>query len=215
MNIDFGGHQLFLHHAGVLIWPEKSMAIVADLHLEKSSHHAKRGYFLPPYDSHETLLRLMNVLEETQCKNLMILGDCFHDPKGYNRLRAEDKTIFQNLLSHNPIWITGNHDGEFVPPGFDAHHIYQSDGLTFSHEATHRPFEISAHYHPKVDIVHKGGHFSYRCFVVDRNKLILPAFGSYTGGLSTNNPVFKKIFSAQPDIYAISSQRTVKLKPPI
>lgn len=211
MNINFGGHPLFLHPAGVLIWPEKTMLIVADLHLEKSSHHAKRGYFLPPYDTHETLVRLINVLEESKCKNLMILGDCFHDPKGYKRLNSENHTIFQRLLNYNPLWITGNHDGEFVPPDFNAHHIYKLDGLTFIHEAADNSWEISAHYHPKADLHHKGEYFSYRCFVQDGNKLILPAFGSYTGGLSVENSVFKNIISEQPNIYAICSKKILKI----
>lgn len=212
MNITFGKQIFTLHPSGALIWPKHSMLIVADLHLEKSSHFARRGYFLPPYDSHETLTRLLEALQETQCKNLMILGDCFHDPQGYARLREEDREIFNQLLDFNPLWITGNHDGEFVPKGFTAHEIYQADKLSFRHEAlAGAKLEISAHYHPKIEISHKNDRISYRCFVEDGQKLLLPAFGAYTGGFWVTEPVFKALFPEKPNYYAVSDRKIVKL----
>jgi uncharacterized protein len=41
---------------GALFWPgQQSALIVADLHLEKGSAFARRGWLLPPHDSLETL----------------------------------------------------------------------------------------------------------------------------------------------------------------
>ena len=88
-------------------------------------------------------------------------------------------------------WITGNHD-----PGFADHcggevvDEAEVDGLMLRHEADPaetRP-ELSGHFHPKLRIHHRGRLVSRRCFVATASKLILPAFGSLTGGLDAHHP---------------------------
>lgn len=207
MKIDFGGHEFMFHPSGVLFWPEKSIAIVSDMHLEKGSHFAQKGFFLPPYDTHETLERLHSVFNALSAQQIVVLGDTFHDAKGFSRLPAEERKSFDKLLHYNPIWITGNHDGDFVPPGFKAFKSLVLGGLVFNHEAKEGTrLEISGHYHPKIDILHKKSRISRPCFIEDGNKMILPSFGAYTGGLSIENPVIRKHFGAAPRIYALGEK---------
>jgi len=118
MKINVNGEEIILHHSGVAFWPKHKMLIVSDLHLEKGSHFAMRGFFLPPYDSTETLDRLRVVCDEFDTQRLIILGDCFHDDGGFDRLPSAAREAFNGLLRYDPIWIKGNHDGDFVPPGF-------------------------------------------------------------------------------------------------
>ena len=64
------------------------------------------------------------------------------------------------------------------------------EGLVLRHEADAadpRP-ELSGHFHPKLRLNLHGRQVSRRCFVVSRTKLILPAFGSLTGGLDASHP---------------------------
>lgn len=206
MKIKFAGHTFLLHPSGVLFWPEKSMVIVSDLHLEKGSHYAKRGFFLPPYDTHETITRLLQAIASCKATHILVLGDTFHDADGYGRLPETEKKLFLKLLEFNPVWIFGNHDGEFVPPGFTAHKTFLLDGIIFNHEAEEgTDFEISGHYHPKIDIIHKRSRISRPCFIADGNKMILPAFGAYTGGLSITHEIFKRILK-KPRIYALGKK---------
>ncbi len=192
MKIVINGEDIILHPSGIAIMARARLAIVSDLHLEKGSHFARRGFFLPPYDSDETLLRLIAVLGEENISRLLILGDCFHDDKGYHRLQPRARALFASLLSFNPIWIRGNHDGDFVPPGFTAHDEYAEGGVVFRH--INNGEDISGHYHPKAEIEHKGGYVMRPCFVEDGKRLILPAFGAYTGGLSLSSPVIRNLF---------------------
>ena len=127
MKITFADHEFLLHPSGILFWPEKSMAIVSDLHLEKGSYFAQKGFFLPPYDTHETLERLHKALAVLTPKQILILGDTFHDAKGHGRLPAKERVLFDRLLHYAPFWITGNHDGDFVPEGFTP--VFGSPGL--------------------------------------------------------------------------------------
>ncbi len=88
-------------------------------------------------------------------------------------------------------WIVGNHD-----PGFADHcggtleQEVELAGVVLRHEVVRndpRP-EISGHFHPKLRVNLKGRRVSRRCFVVSPGKMILPAFGSLTGGLDARHP---------------------------
>ena len=87
------------------------------------------------------------------------------------------------------IWVEGNHDpGPVALPG--SHRTrFEVQGLGFCHIATAAAAEISGHYHPKARIGLGGGSLSRPCFLIDRARIVLPAFGTYTGGLSCTDPV--------------------------
>jgi metallophosphoesterase superfamily enzyme len=85
------------------------------------------------------------------------------------------------------VWIAGNHDPGPVATGGEHLAELGLGPLTFRHEA--RPGalgEISGHYHPKVRLAGR----AIRCFLVDAARVILPAYGTYTGGLPTDGRAF-------------------------
>jgi DNA ligase-associated metallophosphoesterase len=190
--LSFAGETFFATADGALSWPARQALLVADLHLEKASWFARLGQFLPPYDSHATLTALARAVEQTQAKRLFCLGDSFHDRFGCDRLSAEARALLTELTSGlDWTWIVGNHD-----PGFADHcggrieDEVEIGGIVLRHEAVRddpRP-EMSGHFHPKLRLQLKGRHVSRRCFVVSQTKMILPAFGSLTGGLDAHHP---------------------------
>jgi DNA ligase-associated metallophosphoesterase len=207
VKLAFCGADFIMHPSGALIWPDENLVIASDLHLEKSSHFAKRGYFLPPYDSHKTLQLLLDVLDHLDAPRLLLLGDCFHDPKGMSRLPLEALSLFNRLLDREVIWISGNHDGDCVPDGLRAYADYVLRGITFRHEAVKGDTaEISGHYHPKAEIVTKGEPVTRPCFATDGKKLILPAFGAYTGGMYVTDKAVAKLFTADPAVYLLGNK---------
>jgi DNA ligase-associated metallophosphoesterase len=177
---------------GALYWPAQSALLVADLHLEKASWFARLGQFLPPYDSHSTLTALSAEVERTGAKRLYCLGDSFHDRFGCDRLPASARELLTQLTSTlDWTWIVGNHD-----PGFADHcggrieDEVEIGGIVLRHEVVRgepRP-EISGHFHPKLRVHLRGRQVSRRCFVTSSNKIIMPAFGSLTGGLDAHHP---------------------------
>ena len=190
--LSFAGETFLAAASGALYWQAQNAVLVADLHLEKASWFARLGQFLPPYDSHATLTALARAFEQTQAKRLYCLGDSFHDRFGCDRLPAEARALLTELTGKlDWTWIVGNHD-----PGFADHcggHIadeVEIGGIVLRHEAVRgdpRP-EMSGHFHPKLRLQLKGRHVSRRCFVVSQTKMILPAFGSLTGGLDAHHP---------------------------
>jgi DNA ligase-associated metallophosphoesterase len=188
----FAGETFFATSDGALFWPAQDALLVADLHLEKASWFALLGQFLPPYDSHATLTELARAVERTGAKRLFCLGDSFHDRFGCDRLPASARDLLTELTHKlDWTWIVGNHD-----PGFADHcggrleDEVEVSGIVLRHEAVRqdsRP-EISGHFHPKLRVSLKGRNVSRRCFVVSSSKIIMPAFGSLTGGLDAHHP---------------------------
>ncbi|MEM7669149.1 MAG: metallophosphoesterase, partial [Pseudomonadota bacterium] len=121
------------------------------------------------------------------------LGDSFDDLAAAGNF---DKDVVARLdrmaAGRRLIWIAGNHDpGPVSLPGTHLDHA-MIDGLHFRHiaEPSRRDAEISAHFHPKAVVNAKGRRISRRCFLASGNRVILPAFGTYTGGLNVRDPAF-------------------------
>ena len=200
-EFQFNGERMLADLSGALIWPEKSTVVVSDLHLAKGTSYANKGIFLPPYDSIETLSVLNSVLTHYSPNRVICLGDSFHDDAAAKRLRSEEKNIIRQFTrSYDWVWITGNHDPAPTTTlgGTIVSHIGISN-LIFRHITIGEGAvgEISGHFHPKARFKIKGKTLSTRCFILDdTNKVILPAFGTYTGGLDISHPTIQALFSA-------------------
>jgi len=192
----FAGETFVASPEGALHWPARRALLVADLHLEKASWFARLGQFLPPYDSVATLTALRDVVQATGATRLYCLGDSFHDRFGCDRLPDQARSLLLDMTGRLEwTWILGNHD-----PGFADHcggtlvDELEVDGIVLRHEAHRddpRP-EMSGHFHPKLRLQVRGRRVSRRCFVASDTKLILPAFGSLTGGLDASHPEIVK-----------------------
>jgi hypothetical protein len=188
----FAGETFEATPSGALFWPQRQALLVADLHLEKASWFARLGQFLPPYDSHATLTALGAEVERSGATRLYCLGDSFHDAFGCDRLPANARALLTGLTSRlDWTWIVGNHDPGFADHcGGNIEDEVEIGGIILRHEAQRgdpRP-EISGHFHPKLRLHLKGRQVSRRCFVKSANKIIMPAFGSLTGGLDAHHP---------------------------
>ena len=190
--LSFAGHDFFASPEGALHWPAEHALLVADLHLEKASWFASGGQMLPPYDSMATLQALEREVERTGVIRLYCLGDSFHDRFGCDRLPADARELLTNLTSRlDWVWIVGNHDAGFADHcGGRIEEECEVGGIILRHEAAAndpRP-EMSGHYHPKLRLSLRGRSVSRRCFVASATKLILPAYGAFTGGLDAGHP---------------------------
>ena len=215
-EFEFNGERMLADLSGALIWPEKNTVVVSDLHLAKGTSYASRGIFLPPYDSIETLSVLNGVLTYYSPNRVICLGDSFHDNDAPKRLGPEEKDIIRQFTQlYDWIWITGNHDPTPTPTlgGKIASHISIAN-LMFRHITIGRVTkgEISGHFHPKARLKIKGKKLSARCFISDgTDRLILPAFGTYTGGLDISHPTIKALFSGNYMIFLLGQRKVFTL----
>lgn len=192
----FGGHALQAHGSGALFWPARGALLVADLHFEKASWFAMRGQMLPPYDSLATLAELETLVAATGAREIWCLGDSFHDIAGCDRLPQEAQDRLRTLTgSLRWVWITGNHDRQILDRcGGEVMDEALVDGLVLRHEAEpdESACELSGHFHPKLRVRVRGRQVARRCFVATARKLVLPAFGSLTGGLDAAHPEIRR-----------------------
>jgi len=194
----FAGHAFLASPEGALQWPAEEALLVADLHLEKASWFARFGQMLPPYDSLATLSALEREIGQTGVRRLYCLGDSFHDQFGCDRLPGAARDLLTSLTAEvDWIWIVGNHDAGFIDRcGGRIEEECEVGGIILRHEAVEheaRP-EISGHFHPKLRLSMKGRSVSRRCYVASTTKLILPAYGAFTGGLDASHPeILRKV----------------------
>jgi DNA ligase-associated metallophosphoesterase len=197
--------------SGALIWPEQALLVVADLHLEKGSSVARRGSLLPPYDTRATLRCLEAVLARFAPRTVISLGDGFHDRDASARLAVEDRARLQRLVArHDWIWLQGNHDPQ--PPaglGGRTESALEVAGTTFRHipaDQPNRP-EIAGHLHPSARVTVRGRRLARPCFVGDTRRLLLPAFGSYAGGLDVFDPAIAGLFAEGFEVALLGDDR--------
>jgi len=203
-EVSFQGAALVARGTGALWWPDRQLLCVSDLHLGKSERMARRGgVTLPPYDTLDTLSRLEAEIEAMGARTVICLGDSFDDLDAALDLTEDIRLWIARLQAGRRwIWIEGNHDPGPADIG-GAHMAELNEGpLVFRHIAqTAAMGEVSGHYHPKAQLGRRGGGISRACFLVDRQRMILPAFGTYTGGLRCTDPVLDGLMG--PEALAI------------
>lgn len=192
------GKAFIADQSGALYWPAEKALIVADLHLEKGSHYAERGQMLPPYDTRETLKKLAAAIDHTGAETVIALGDSLHDGRAAERIAAEDLDILRILQDEREwIWITGNHDPHIADMlGGTVVDEIEVEGISLRHEprqnrATH---EIAGHLHPAAKLSLHGHTLRRPCFIGNGLRLVLPAFGAFTGGLNVLDEAFLPLF---------------------
>jgi uncharacterized protein len=195
-DVAVAGVALVADCEGALYWPEEGLLLIADLHLEKGSSYAARGVLLPPYDTAATLARIARLVARYAPRAVVALGDSFHDGDGPARIATSDREALAALQRGREwIWITGNHDPDPADGiGGSFAGMLAIGPLLLRHEPTGAVGEIAGHLHPIARVVGRGRPVSRRCFANDGVRLVMPAFGAYTGGLNVRDRAFADVF---------------------
>lgn len=210
--INFNNHEFKINNDGILFWLEKKIAIVSDLHLEKGSSFASLGQFIPPFDSEETLKKLINFFKTHEVQTIILLGDTFHDRGALNRMSSKVKSIFDSLVeNYEIIFVLGNHENKMKSAFIKFYERYIVDDIHFLHEAVlEKKYQISGHFHPVASLKINSKKITEKCLIHSENHLIMPAFGEFTGGLNINNPVFKPFLNRNYYIYFLTKKSVYK-----
>lgn len=209
MELALGGAALAADPSGALYWAAERTLVVADLHLEKGSYFASRGQMLPPYDSIATLNALRIVIEYYAPLRVIALGDSFHDQRGAERLAQGSRDALSTMQQGRDwVWISGNHDPERIDGiGGTCADEMQLGPLTFRHQPEGEDFEIVGHYHPVAKVSVRGRSLRRRCFAGSDTRLVMPAFGAFTGGFNIRNDVFSDILGADFLAHLLGTER--------
>jgi hypothetical protein len=192
------GKSFVADDSGALYWPAEDTLVVADLHLEKASRFARQGSLLPPYDTRQTLVRLAEAIDRYAPARVISLGDSLHDPGAADRMADADLQAVAIMQEGREwIWVTGNHDPHIPAPlGGAVTESVSLGGLRFVHAPYNGPVthEIAGHLHPAARLSVHGYAIRKPCFVSNGLRLVLPAFGTFTGGLNVLDEAFGPVF---------------------
>lgn len=187
LEIEFFGLRLLLLHSGAAFVPDEHTLLIADLHLGKINHFRREGIALPQVSNTADFDKIEQLLNDYPVRKVIFLGDLFHSVLNESFHQFND-FIKQN---HKIDWhlILGNHDiihhDLFRQIGVAVHQqSLEIDGVQLTHEPLKSDTpHICGHIHPVVKMNGKGRQrVRLRCFVKESSRIMLPAFGYFTGG---------------------------------
>jgi DNA ligase-associated metallophosphoesterase len=187
-----------------VLLPDRTL-VVADLHLGKATAFQARGLAIPEGDSHADLNRLGTICEQVRATRIVINGDLFHSPAG---LSTDIERLLETWLFTIGLpveLVLGNHDRKLprLPGWLTAVPSVEHAGVHLVHDPADAPEGVpvvAAHWHPVAKIA-DGKRTSLRlpCFLLRRNVLVLPSFGTFTGGAIVDREEGDRLFVAPAD----------------
>ena len=215
LRVRIEGEPCVLRPSGVLWVSNHDTLIAADLHLEKGSAYAARGQMLPPYDSAATLDRLEAEIAALDPGRVILLGDSFHDRGSIPRMAAGDRARLERMaLGREWLWLEGNHDREALGADLDrlpgaVVETMTLGALRLVHEPRpgEQPGEVAGHLHPAARVAAYSRSVRRPCFVTDGRRIVLPAFGAFTGGLNVRDTAIAGLFGSAPIAAALGRDR--------
>jgi DNA ligase-associated metallophosphoesterase len=215
--IDLNGEQaLLLSQKAVFLTGDKVL-LLSDLHIGKSSHFRREGVAVPSSMYASDLLKLGHLIKQLDPARVFILGDLFH--VGHNddvNLLKSWRDAYKDV---DMILIKGNHDridaGKSSELGIEIVDEYVLNGkFLLRHVPGGSLYEglltVSGHIHPAVRVFGKGRQSAtLSCFHLSRHKLVLPAFGEFTGRYIISPDTGDRVFAIVDDG---SSGKVVEIK---
>lgn len=189
MTIDFQAHALTLLPERALVWRQKRMLVLADLHLGKSATFRARGIAVPAGTTARDLARLSDLVRSLDIQTLLIVGDLLHAQESEASIPLLRSWRDQHAGLDVAI-VLGNHDRHVDKVAITSvlrvcDGLHEEGGICFSHVPVEHPTmpTICGHIHPTVRLRDfDGSGVNVPCFVVDPMQIVLPSFGSFTGG---------------------------------
>ena len=208
------GEKLTALPTGSLFWEEMGILCVSDLHLGKAHRLNRFGAgALPPYENIDTLQRLQEDIHNTNPSCVICLGDSFDDPLAEKSLSTNEIDSLKILQKGRDwIWISGNHDPYISSKYGNYSNSFSKSAITFRHIALRgENGEVSGHYHPKISVKLSNATVVTACFIADQNKIIMPAYGTYTGGMSVLSNEIKEL--VDPDATVMLTGKKIRAIP--
>jgi len=204
VSVNFEGNELLLLPQKALWWAAESMLLIADVHLGKGDIFRRHGLAIPSGSSAADLEQIGRLIERWYPLRLAILGDLVHGEPG-EQLVTEFSRWRERFDDTRMILVTGNHDRhmENVPADWrlEVSDVTRCGNLALLHQPSSHctTAEIVGHIHPAIRM-RAGRADSLRApaFWLQPRRLVLPSFGSFTGGQSISPAHGDRVFAVGP-----------------
>ncbi|OAI54176.1 hypothetical protein AYO47_03365 [Planctomyces sp. SCGC AG-212-M04] len=188
VEVSVAGERLVLHPEKGVWWPGRRTVFIADTHFGKTATFRAHGVPIGDETLQHDLERLSELVAETSCERLVILGDLIHARRGRSLVTLDRITAWRRRHAELAIeLVKGNHDRAAGPPLEEwAIKIlpdrFEEDPFVYRHDpvAAAESFVLAGHLHPKVVLpMEAGGKAKLACFWIRAGLMVLPAFGSF------------------------------------
>jgi uncharacterized protein len=210
VQLQIRGETLWLHPERAVVWERRRALIVADTHFVKSSALARHGMAIPAGTDEGDRARLTQLISEVSAKRLIILGDFLHEPIALNSPEAIQMQYWCDSLRDTQIQvIAGNHD-RGVSTGWRGSlqwiaGEHEESPFCFIHDDSKTApgksaFSLSGHVHPVVALRGLRKRSSrVPAFWLRSQGLVLPSFGTFTGGYLIEATPGEQLFAVSPE----------------
>jgi DNA ligase-associated metallophosphoesterase len=188
--VELGGEQLILLPQKAAFWPRERMLIIADIHFGKAAAFRSWGIPVPRGTTSENLHALDDLVNLTGAEHVLFLGDFLHARAAHAAgTQAAMLAWRQRRCELILTLVRGNHDKHAGDPaerlGIDlVDEPYTVGPLSFCHhpDVDAPGYVLAGHVHPVYVLATRFDALRLPCFVAGPRRMILPSFGSFTGG---------------------------------
>ncbi|MEG1329602.1 MAG: ligase-associated DNA damage response endonuclease PdeM [Janthinobacterium sp.] len=200
--VELAGEQLWLLASKAIYWPARKMLVIADIHFGKAAAFRALGVPVPRGTTTQNLLALDALLASYACEEIVFLGDFLHARAAH--APATVAAMLAWRARHPALRLTvvrGNHDAHAGDPAaalgirmVDEPH--QVGKLSFCHHPdTVAPgYVLAGHVHPVYHLRADRRGLRLPCFLLGRQRAILPSFGAFTGGHAVRPAAGERVY---------------------
>lgn len=197
-RVDVAGQSLALLDRAAY-WQAERALLVSDLHLGKAETFQGAGLGIPSGHAEADLARLSALQQSTGAERLFVLGDLVHARRGITPGLVDRVGAWLGSFPAQIHIVGGNHDRHVDLSevwGLESSAELERSGLLLVHAPQPADVpQICGHLHPVVRLRSGPDDLRLPCFVLESSRLVLPAFGSFTGGMPVERGGGRRIFA--------------------
>ena len=200
--VELAGEQVWLLASKAVYWPARKMLVIADIHFGKAAAFRALGVPVPRGTTTQNLLALDTLLATYACEEIVFLGDFLHARAAHAAATVAAMLAWRARHRHVRLTVVrGNHDAHAGDPAaalgigmVDEPH--QVGKLSFCHHPdTVAPgYVLAGHVHPVYHLRADGEGLRLPCFLLGRQRAILPSFGAFTGGHAVRPAAGERVY---------------------
>ncbi|MFC5461874.1 ligase-associated DNA damage response endonuclease PdeM [Massilia niabensis] len=188
-----------------VFWPAQGMLIIADIHFGKAASFRALGVPVPRGTTTENLAGLDALIEQHGARHVVFLGDFLHARAAHASSTQLAMLTWRNTRRDLRLTLVrGNHDKRAGDPaaalGIElVDEPHQIGPFAFCHHPdldmeSNAAYALAGHVHPAWVLATRFDSLRLPCFVVGSHRMILPSFGSFTGGHTVKREAGDTIF---------------------
>ena len=214
--ITVAGHALLLLAEKALYWPAEKMLIIADIHFGKAASFRAAGVPVPRGTTSDNLAALDALLGSHEVAHIVFLGDFLHARAAHAGATVAAMLAWRERHRHLRLTLVrGNHDLHAGDPAaslgiemVDEPHAIGPFSFCHHPDLVTDGYALAGHVHPSYRLSTRFDSLRLPCFVVGRQRMIVPSFGAFTGGFTITPALDEAIYVTSGEAVHLVRQRT-------